>query len=402
MSTVVLKALMPAYGGYTIAREDRVIFIKGAVPGEVVDVDIEEKKRDYSVARVRSILEPSEHRTDPPCPVFGVCGGCHLQYAVYEKQLLMKDEIIADTLKRLGGIETPPLGPPLAGRQWGYRHRAQFKVSKAGEVGFFRESSREVVTFSRCPLLREEINLLFGRIRERGLGAGLSHIHIALGDAAIALLKGNEAGADLVEGFMEAGFSGVAVNDAPAAGEAFTTFDLNGLRYTVSPWTFFQAHWELNRLVAKHLADELSPLDGKRILDLYAGAGNFSLPLAAGAAEVIAVEENPKAVEDGERNVSLSGLKNFRFIRSSAERYRIHKKCDILLLDPPRPGLTSAVVGKVLDALPERIVYISCNPSTLARDLKKLKEKYRIESVRQVDFFPNTFHIETIAFLRVL
>lgn len=396
----ILKALMPAYGGYAIARDEKIIFIRGAIPGEVVDVGIEDKKKDYSVGRVLQVIEPSEFRTEPPCPVFGICGGCQLQYITYEKQVAMKDEVLADSLARLGGIEIG-LEPPLTDTQWHYRHRAQFKVSKTGEIGFFRELSRDVVTFEECPLLVQKINDIFRAVRQKDIIQNLSEIHISAGDTPVALLRGRDYDRAQFESFIEAGLSGIAYNDEDAYGGDFTGFDLNGLRYTVSPRTFFQSHWSLNTAVVATVLSLLGPLEGKRVLDLYAGAGNFALPLAAGGAEVIAVEENPRAVEDGKRNAGLNEIKKCRFVASSAEKYKVGKKFDIIVLDPPRPGLTSEVTKKVLENPADTIVYISCNPSTLARDLKKLKAKYDIVSVQQMDFFPNTYHIEAMAFLRL-
>lgn len=397
---VVLKAVSPAYGGYTIARDEKVILIKGAVPGEVVEVEIVEKKRDYSTARVVSVVEASEHRVEPPCPVFGVCGGCQLQFIAYEKQTAMKDEILLDSLTRIGGIDIAP-GPALTGEQWHYRRRAQFKVGPAGDMGFFREASRDVVTFDACPLMDESINLLTEKIKKQCETRGLSEIHIASGDLPVVLLRGRDYTAGSFNAFLEAGFSGVAFDKTIVAGSGSTSFDLNGMSYTVSPWSFFQAHWELNRSVVDFMVSELMPLSGKRVLDLYAGAGNFALPLARQAGEVTAVEENPHAVDDGIRNVRLNELKHCKMVRSSAEKFKIGRKYDIIVLDPPRPGLTGDVVKKLLETPPDSLVYISCNPATLARDLKKLTAKYDIRSVRQIDFFPNTFHIESIAFLTV-
>lgn len=396
----ILKSLMPAYGGYTIARDDRVIFLKGAIPGELVDVEVEEKKRNYSVARVTNVIEPSEFRTVPQCKVFGICGGCQLQYISYEKQLIMKDEVLIDSLNRLGSIEIT-LGTAMSDSQWNYRHKAQFKVSKQGEPGFFKQTTRDVVTLENCPLMKQEINDIFQKIKENDLAQNLSGVDIALGDTPVALLKGKAYDASMFDRFIEIGLSGIAYNDSIAYGGAYTGFDLNGLRYTVSPWTFFQSHWSLNRKLVDFMIEKLLPLEGKRVLDLYAGAGNFSIPVSVHAKEVVAVEENAYAVEDGIRNLSLNNIGNCRFVKSSAEKYKINTKYDVIILDPPRPGLTSEVIKKVLENTAERIVYISCNPSTLARDLKKMNEKYDVISVNQVDFFPNTFHIEAIAILQL-
>jgi 23S rRNA (uracil1939-C5)-methyltransferase len=183
-------------------------------------------------------------------------------------------------------------------------------------------------------------------------------------------------------------------------GAGYIELPLPGLKYTVSPQTFYQAHWSLNIEVAECIMREAVPLAGKSVLDLYAGAGNFSLPLAGQAGDVVLVEENPHAIEDGTRNVKLNRLRNCRFVKSTAEKYRMQKKVDLLILDPPRPGLTTEVVKKILEHAPEKIIYISCNPATLSRDLKKLKGTYNITSVRLIDFFPNTYHIEALVFLR--
>jgi 23S rRNA (uracil1939-C5)-methyltransferase len=396
----ILKSQAPAYGGYSIARDGKVIFIKGAIPGEVVEVNIVEKKRDYSVASVVSVVEPSEHRVEPQCPVFGICGGCQLQFISYERQLTMKGEILTDSLARLGGIETEP-GTVFSDSQWNYRHRAQFKVSRQGEVGFFRESTRDVVTFDECPLLIQEINEVLRKIKYAVPMKNLKEIQIAAGDSLTALLRGDEYDGEACSKIMEAGVSGVAFNAVPASGTGYVTLDLNGMKYSVSPWTFFQAHWSLNRKVVDFLISRLQPVEGERVLDLYAGAGNFSLPLAGQAAEIVGVEENPHAADDAARNLEINALKNCRIVRSSAEKYKLNRKFDVIILDPPRPGLTSEVARKVLDHGASRIVYVSCNPSTLARDLKKMKDKYDVESVHQIDFFPNTFHIEAAAFLRI-
>lgn len=397
---VILKSLMPAYGGYTIARDERVIFIKGAIPGEIVEVAIEEKKRDYAIASAIHIVEPSEDRVEPKCDVFGVCGGCQLQYITYDRQLNMKDEILRDSLTRLAGIETE-LEPALSDLQWNYRHRAQVKVSRQGEIGFYKASTMDVVSCKECPLMRDEINSRISRIKEHAVIQNLKEIHITVGDTPVILLKGEGYDTRYLDTYSEIGFSGIGYNDSLHSGRAYTEFDLNSLKYTISPWTFSQSHWSLNRKVVDLVINELPPLQGKCVLDLYAGAGNFSMPIAVLADEVIAVEENVHAIEDAYRNLKLNGIKNCRFVKSSAEKYRLKRRFDIMVLDPPRPGLTTEVARKILDNLPYEIVYISCNPATFGRDLKRLAEKYEIRSLRQVDFFPNTFHIEVVAFLQL-
>jgi 23S rRNA (uracil1939-C5)-methyltransferase len=215
----------------------------------------------------------------------------------------------------------------------------------------------------------------------------------------VVLLKGIEFDEGLSEELIETGFSGVAFEDGSYRGKGHVALDLNGLIYTISPHGFFQSNWDLNVKVAKEIKEGLEPLDGKRVLDMYAGAGNFSLLLAGSAREVVAIEENPNSIKDGQRNVELNGIRKFRFVQGKAENAKARGQFDIIILNPPRQGLKNAAMDRVLDILPQRIAYISCNPSTFARDLKKLKERYEIDSVRMMDFFPNTYHLESLAFL---
>jgi 23S rRNA (uracil1939-C5)-methyltransferase len=205
--------------------------------------------------------------------------------------------------------------------------------------------------------------------------------------------------------FLNTGFGGICIEDSNKRllryKNQHITLELEGLKYTVSPMSFFQSNWRLNQALVKFIRDSLQKLNGKRVLDLYSGAGNFSLPAALDADEVIAVEENPYAVKDGRRNLKINGIKNCRFIHSSAETFQTNEKFNIFLLDPPRHGLTNKTINNILTMMPEQIVYVSCNPATLARDLKRLLGKYEIGSIRLVDFFPQTYHIESLVFLRL-
>jgi 23S rRNA (uracil1939-C5)-methyltransferase len=409
-----VTAERPAYGGLSIARLDgAVLFVKGAIPGETVDVEVDERKKDYSFGTATHIISPSADRITPECPSFGACGGCRLQHVSYKRQISLKEEVLLDCLRRVAKTEIS-LSPPVFGdNPRAYRHRGQFKIA-GDSVGFFREKSREVVDIGECPLMIPEINgLLSGFSRllkaDRDLFRGISELHITYGDSGLALLKaGDYRGPDTdraAHALLAAGFGGVCVEYRRGRplqlGARHTAFDLGGLRYNVSPQSFFQGHWELNRRVVALVTEELGPLAGKRVIDLYAGAGNFSLPLALSAREVIAVEENGSAVSDGAANARINNIRNCRFIKCPAEQFNETGAVHTLILDPPRLGLAARALERAVSLGAERIVYISCNPSTFARDLKKLLEMYELESLRLVDFFPQTYHIESVAFLRL-
>lgn len=393
----VLKAEAAVYGGYVISRSEGVVFIRGAIPGEVVDVSIKEKKRDYSIAEINEIIEPSADRREAPCRYFGSCGGCQLQFASYDRQVLMKGDVLLDCLRRIGGIEAE-LAPPMTGEDFHYRRRAQFKVSKDGEIGFYMEGTRDIVPIEECPLMVQDINDALGRLVQADL-KGIKEIHMTSGDCLLALVRGMGLNEGTAKAMAEMGFKGVAFDGRTWRGEGHVTLDLLGLKYTISPWSFFQSNWELNTRTAALIVERTAPQEGMRVLDLYAGAGNFSLPLAAEGAEVVAIEDNPRAIKDGRRNVSLNKIKGFKFVRTSAEDAKLAGNFDLALLDPPRPGLTRTAMKNVLKAAPARIAYVSCNPATFARDLKKLSDKYTLDEVRLVDFFPNTYHLEAVAFM---
>jgi 23S rRNA (uracil1939-C5)-methyltransferase len=408
---LTLKIDRPAYGGLYIARhEGKVVMIRGAaLPEETVEAVIEEEKRDFYTASVVKIITPSPRRIKPKCKFYGICGGCHLQHASYEDQVAVKEDILRDSLKRTAKIDISLSTPIMTDKPWNYRYRGQFKI-KGGKIGFYRKKSRDLVEIDECPLMKDDINRSLETAKRLIAGMNAQEIHISCGDNIIALLKFSERGKagtpfdHIASAFLDSGFSGLMIETGRGEiliyGQPYITLNLDDLKYTVSGLSFFQSNYELNQLLVSLIKETLRPFKGKRVLDLYAGAGNFSLPLA-GDAEVIAVEESPYAVEDGLRNVGINGTSNCQFIRSSAEDFHARDKIDILILDPPRPGLTQRTINNVLATMPERIVYISCDPSTFSRDIKKLSAIYDIESVRMVDLFPQTYHIESLAFLRI-
>ena len=404
-ATVELVAGPPAYGGLSVSRVDgRVVFVKGAIPGEAVLARVDEAKKDYSTATAIEIIGPSPDRVEPPCRHFGVCGGCHIQYASYDRQVRMKEEALAGVLRRMAKVE-PPFLPSLTGSPFGYRQRARFKAAP-GRLGFFRERSHTVVDIESCPLMSDATDTGYRAARETLRGSAFRELQITCGDGALALVRADGDGGGWDEAaarLIASGFAGVSVDAGGGRvlsyGAGYVSLDLCGLDYTISPASFIQANWALNRGLVATLMDSLRPLSGLRVLDLYSGAGNFAMPAALHAGEVVAVEENPGAVADGIRNAGLNDIENCRFVQSGAGAPDVAGPFDVVIADPPRTGLDPVAVDYILGAGLGRMAYVSCDPATLARDLKKLSVKYDVESVRMVDFFPQTYHIEAVAML---
>jgi 23S rRNA (uracil1939-C5)-methyltransferase len=411
-STLTLSIERPAYGDMSISRyQGKIVLVNGVfLPGESVEAVIEKEKKDYISASVLKLVKSSPERIQPACEYFGSCGGCHMQHIPYDLQIKLKEEVLSDCLKRIGKIDAELSDPIIPDSPWNYRLRAQYKIS-GNTIGFFRGKTREVVNIESCPLMTPKINRYYHKARGIiRLNRIIRELHIISGDTAVALVKlstGEATAPDLEQlavQFTEAGFSGFIMENKDRErfgyGRTYADLELAGLAYTVSPLCFFQSSWKLNVKLIDHIKNVLAPLAGKDILDLHAGSGNFSLPLAE-ADRIVAVEGNPAAIENGKRSVAMNEINNFTFIKSSAEDYTTDDQFDIVITDPPRTGLKVKVIHNLLSMMPDRVVYISCNPTTLARDLQKLSEKYDIESVRLVDFFPQTYHIESLVFLKL-
>jgi 23S rRNA (uracil1939-C5)-methyltransferase len=397
---MTFEAKVPLYGGYTLSRAEGVVFLRGTIPGEVVEAKVVQKRKDYSVAVVTNVLEPSPDRVQPQCSIYGICGGCHYQHISYQRQLRIKEEVLIDCLRRIGKIEVS-LDAPIYDRPFHYRKRVQLKVSKDGRVGFYRPLSHEVVEFKECLLLEPELNHTIKRLKEVGIPEGVREIHLGAGDIVVASVKGEDfKREDIITRFREAGIGGLSISGRVLYGERRTCLYLNDYLYFVSPGTFFQSNWSLNRALTSIITKFVLSIKPSRMIDFYAGAGNFSIPVAGSVKEVFAVEENPLSCEDGVFNCEMNSIENVRFYNKKTEDFREAKKTDLLIVDPPRVGISKRTLEKIKNLTPSWIVYLSCNPSTFARDLSRLQEFYQIESVRLVDMFCQTYHIEAVGILK--
>lgn len=388
-----------AHGGYGIVRTAvGVVFVDGAMPGELVLARIVRSARQARFAEVESVISPSPHRVEPPCPHFGECGGCQWQFIDYPAQLAFKEEILRDCIRRIGGFDLHPY-TPLSGGAFGYRYRARLSVSNRGEIGFLRRGSHDVVAFDNCVILRDELNDAIRRIRAAARFMAGGEISVVCGDSGIAASVNGDFTADPNRFIRETGLSGLDVN-GKRYGNPAIGFDLSGLRYVVSARSFFQANWRLNLKMVEAVCGLLPP--GAAIADIYAGAGNFAIALAARGHDVTAVEGDKSSFADGARNARQIESGNLRFLRSSAEAAIARlQPVDTMIVDPPRTGIEPAAVEAVMRMRPPRLIYVSCDPATLARDMKRLAQLYNVESVRLVDMFPQTGHIEALAEMRL-
>lgn len=387
---VTVERVVPGGAGMAHAR-GLTIFVPLAAVGDVLRVKVERVKGRVAFAALAEIVKPGRDRVEPPCPYFGRCGGCDFQQLNYEAQLAAKVEIIRDCLRRIAHVEAPaeiPITPSPAA--WRYRSRARWQHDpRDNHFGYYELSSHRVVDVAECPVVVPEIQSALSRLR--------------------ATLAERATDAEAAREFEAvAGDDGVSLN--PPLAEEDTrerTRVIAGERYSFDASCFFQInHALLDALVREALREGGGGVEAGRqssAVDLYCGVGLFTLPLARRFARVVGVEANAAATAYARRNLSDAGLSNARVETSPvgawlARRAAKFAPVDLLLLDPPRSGAEHGAVAGMLNLRPHRVVYVSCDPATLARDLREfIAGGYALDSVAAFDMFPQTHHVETIA-----
>jgi 23S rRNA (uracil1939-C5)-methyltransferase len=410
--------------GRGVARNaGKVVFVEGALAGELVEARLLEAKPKFDRARVTEILRASASRRVPRCPYFGVCGGCATQHVDARTQVAAKQRGLEDNLARIGKLEAEAMLPPIYGQEWGYRHRARLSVryveGKGGAlVGFREKKSTYVADMRGCDVLPPRISSLIVPLRiligKLSIRDRVPQIEIAVGDAATVLLfrhllPFSEDDNVLLREFANAHAVHVWLQSAgpetvapfhPVASDALY-YDLPefGVRIAFQPSDFTQVNAAVNRLLVSRAVRLLDPQPGERIADLFCGIGNFSLPLASRGAQVIGFEGSALLVERARQNVAANDLvAQFEVADLFKPDLGAFGRFEKILIDPPREGAIS-LVHSLPDAWPRRIVYVSCDPATLARDADVLVhgKGFRLSAAGVVNMFPHTAHVESIA-----
>ncbi len=412
------------HDGHGIADLDgRRVFVPGTLPGEQVLIAPRRKRRRYTEADLVRVIAPSPERVTPPCEVFGRCGGCALQHLSYEAQVRFKQKVVADAFKRIAGIEPDAWLEPIVGPEWRYRRRARLgaKFVEAKErvlVGFRERGAPYITDMSRCPVLAAPLDTLIGPLAETiaasRLKKRLPQIEAAVGDEAAAIVLRVLDTPDGAERQRFAVFGAEHELDVYLQTGGPGTIEPLGtprpLRYRLAdfdvtleflPTDFIQINAAVNAQMVAAAVElaELRPDD--RVLDLFCGLGNFTLPFARHAGELLGVEGEAGLVARAVHNARLNGIEHARFVAADLAEpdwpfYR--QAWDVVLLDPPRTG-AEVPVRQLGRAKPRRIVYVSCHPATLARDAKILADAhgYRLRAARVLDMFPHTHHVEAMA-----
>ncbi len=430
---LTLKIEKLIYGGWGLARCDepepglfrgkqKVIFVPDVLPGEEVRVKLISRRKDYAKAALMDVLTPSPYRRHPPCPVFGTCGGCHLQHMDPSAQAAYKQAVLQETLQRIGQITVSPQPIMTTSDPYHYRHRVQFRLLRDGQslkMGFYQRESHQLVRVEDCLILYPELEGVMKTLQEPLLG-GLPfllnptemHLQYSIHSTQVLIVfYGEEVKPEgLTEFYTDLKkrlpLGGIVVytknKGREIRGQPFLLHRLKDMSFRISDQTFAQPNWTMNELITDKILQYAQLKGQETVLELYSGMGNFSLFLARQARHVISVESSPQAVKDAKYNAQLNHVANFEIHHLKAEKglARLLKNrppIDLILLDPPRQGADSDVLKPVSRLRVPRILYLSCDPTTLARDLKFLVQQgYQLRQIQPFDLLPQTYHLEVL------
>ena len=379
------------YGCEGLARlGQQAVFVPFAAPGDRLRIRITQLERNFARGVIEEILEASPARRTPPCRHFGQCGGCQLQHLDIAAQHAAKAGFVRESLRRLGNIEWTQAIPVRAADEFGYRSRAEIKVRRdvhgRTHIGYYRAGTHEICEVSDCAILLPTVNRELLRLHnEPGLiPHGATRVHLTAGDECVFVTPatGEDAKAKEID----------------ALGTAHQ--NIAGMRYEFGVRSFFQG----NRLLIEALIEEVTAAaSGELVVELYAGVGLFALQLAQRFKQVVAVEGSKLAAAHGVANVQANHAANVHYDALSVEAWLKHKAAewprpDLVVLDPPRAGAGLNVIERLAALAVPQLIYVSCDPATLARDLKALLSYgYQLDAVTAFDLFPQTFHVETVA-----
>jgi 23S rRNA (uracil1939-C5)-methyltransferase len=395
------------YGGEVMGRlaDGRAVFIPFALPGERVRIRLVEDKRRYARGELLEIIEPSPERVAPRCPHFQVCGGCHYQHLPYESQLALKAEVLQDQLARIGGLKDVHVAPTVPSpRPFNYRNHIQFHQAPDGALGFQAARSNQVVAVQECHLPEAPIDALWPQLQLEPL-PGLDRVGVRVGaDEELQLiLESSDPQAfefsveDLPISAVHLGPGGTIV----LAGSEALAFEVLGRTFQVSAGSFFQVNTPQAAAMVEHLLGALPLENSPTVLDVYCGVGLFSAFLAERAGRLVGIESNPDACGDFATNLDEFDHVELYEALAAEVLGSVDFQPDIVVVDPPRTGLGREALDGLLAQEAGWIAYISCDPSTLARDAKRMGAGgYELVQITPFDLFPQTFHIESISIWR--
>lgn len=373
---------------------DKVTFVSNTLPDEVVDIRVTESKKNMNSAKVISYIEESNDRVIPKCEYCNLCGGCDIGYINYSRSLEYKCNIVTDIMKRYAGIFVTP-SIVSDNNIYGYRNKITLRVMN-GKLSLVKEGTNELVNVSKCLLVNDKINLVIELLNNIDLSL-VNEVVIRGNDEIMAIVYG-KIDSDVLINTLRDSVTSIVLNDKVIYGCDYITISVGTYSYAIYPNSFFQ----VNTNMISELYDKVLEYAGigNRLLDLYCGAGTIGIYLSNNFDSVYGVEVNSSAIYGANLNKEINDVRNISFdCKKVSDINEI--TADVIVVDPPRAGLDKITIKRLLNSTAERIVYVSCNPITLARDINLLKEKYELKDITLFDMFPNTKHVESVVLLQM-
>ncbi len=382
--------------GRGIIRDNGVpIFVENALPDEEVNIKIISEKKGYKEAVVTEYIKKSSNRNQPLCKYYGICGGCDLMHLNYEDQLKFKKNKLIEIMEKFG-VETN-VKDVLYDKQYNYRNKITLKAIN-NKVGLYRKKSSELVPIDECLLVDNSINDIINKIH-----------NIDLGSTSDIIIK--ESNGQTLTNFISKNRKPINIpttclysNSRYVEGLKLLTKNIGHVKYVISPNAFFQVNFECMKILYDKVKEYCNLKGNETIYDLYCGSGTIGIYLADSCKEVIGIEISERSIKDAKVNLKINKLKNMKLVLSDVSKMvnQIKKKPNIIIIDPPRAGLDKITTKWLVTSDAEKIIYVSCDPMTLGRDLKELQINYKITEITPVDMFPNTHHVETVCVLEKL
>lgn len=441
---VELDIIDLAHSGDGVGKlNGKAIFVPDTVTGDRILARLTHVKKQYAYGKLQEIISPSPHRIRPNCIVADKCGGCQWQHISSEYQLIAKENQVIQALKRLGGFENPPVLPILSSPEiLGYRNKATYPLRRSTtgtvQAGYYQRNTHQLINLNQCPIQDARLNPILTEVKQDIQAQGwsiynettqtgkLRHLGLRIGKRTGEILLTLVSKSKNLTNFQQQAeiwlqrypdLVGVSINYNPHQGNKIfgeETFNYVGRRYLIEMFgelnfqlssdTFFQINTDGAELLLNVLLEKLSFTGKENLVDAYCGVGTFTLPLAQYVSQAVGIESNKKSVEQAINNAKINGVNNVEFHQGTVETMlpSLDFCPDIVVLDPPRKGCDNKVIDTLKEMISPVIIYISCQPSTLARDLRKLCEHdfYTLEWIQPIDFFPQTAHIESMALIR--
>ena len=368
---------------------NKIIFVPNTLPGEIVEIKITNEKKNYIEGQVIKYIKTSKRRIKPQCPYYELCGGCQLMHMSYEDQLKYKQEKTENIIHKYtdNNIKINPI--IKCNDIYNYRNKITLHIHN--KIGLYKKNNNELININKCLLVDNNINNIIKEIKSINLED--DEITIRSNNKNTLLYYKNKH-----NNFNSVNVDNLILNNTIIKGKKYNIEKLNNLKFIISPTSFFQVNTKQTIKLYNKIKELANINKNDNILDLYCGTGTIGLYLSNECKNVLGVEINKDAILDANNNKELNNIQNAKFIAEDAKNIIKTTKYhpDIIIVDPPRSGLFKGMVNDLFKLNVKKLIYVSCNPITLARDLKELSKKYLIETIQPIDMFPNTYHMETV------